>query len=55
MSPEETTLKSKITALALAAGAACAGQAHAQSNVTLYGLIDTTLSTISNATLRAIA
>jgi len=42
-------LKSKYTALALAVGAACAGQAHAQSNVTLYGLIDTTLSTISNA------
>ena len=29
-------LKSKYTALALAVGAVCAGQAQAQSNVTLY-------------------
>ncbi len=42
-------MKSKYTALALAVSAACAGQAHAQSSVTLYGLIDATISTISNA------
>ncbi|MHA7682260.1 porin [Cupriavidus sp. PET2-C1] len=41
--------QTKITALALAIGAAFAGHANAQSNVTLYGLIDTTISTISNA------
>ncbi|WP_459571256.1 porin, partial [Cupriavidus sp. 8B] len=48
-SPEEINLKTKTTALALAIGAAFAGHANAQSNVTLYGLIDTTISTISNA------
>ncbi|WP_459575361.1 porin, partial [Cupriavidus sp. 8B] len=48
-SNEETFLKTIHTALALAIGAACAGHANAQSNVTLYGLIDTTISTISNA------
>lgn len=42
-------MKSKCTAMVLAVGAVCAAPAHAQSNVTLYGLIDTTLSTISNA------
>ncbi|MGT2491439.1 porin [Cupriavidus basilensis] len=42
-------MKTKTTALALAIGAAFAGHANAQSNVTLYGLIDTTISTISNA------
>lgn len=41
-------IKFALAATAAAAATLAASAAHAQSNVTLYGLIDTTISTVNN-------
>ena len=41
-------IKFALAATAAAAATLATGAAHAQSNVTLYGLIDTTISTVNN-------